>query len=46
MGGEGKLIDPETIPQANIGKKLFYIAIIFLSWISWYVMHAPEGFHY
>lgn len=46
MGGEGRLLDPAKIPQPKIGKYLFYIAIVFLCWVSWYTMHAPPGFHY
>ncbi len=29
--------------EANFGKKLFYISIVFLFWISWYVMRSPAG---
>ena len=39
-------LDPKKIPEPNIGKKLFYASIAFLMWVTWYVMHAPPGFHY
>jgi len=44
MDPNSKPLDPEEIPLPNIGKKLFFAAIGFLFWLSWYVMHAPEGF--
>jgi len=46
MDPNSKPLDPETIPKPNIGKKLYFLAIAFLLWISWYVMHEPPGFHY
>lgn len=37
------MAEVEKRSEANIGKKLLWISIIFLFWISWYVMHSPPG---